>query len=127
MLRDLAGVVFKTALLNKDIKFAKVAVAAGAECSTKCKGMTPEQHGQGAPAPHILMTILKSLGEDATEADEQVEIKYKLTWSVTDSRIDALLAAEVAKAGGQMKHGKVPAGGPELQVVSKLRARGVWG
>lgn len=157
LLRDLAGIVFKTALLSKEIKFAKAAVAAGAEYSSKCKGMTPEQHGQGAPAPHILMAIIRSLGEDTTEAAEQVEIKYawdvlslphatvqlqirhvrvtktydakkcKLTWSVTDSRIDALLVAEVAKAGGLMKHGKVPAGGLELQVVSKLKARGVWG
>ena len=119
--------------------------------------MTPEQHGQGAPAPHILTAIVKSLGEDATEEAEQVEIKYawdvlsqpiekvqlqvrhvrvtktydakkcELTWSTTDSRIDALLVAEVAKAGGQTKHGKVPAGGLELQGVSKLKARGTWG
>ena len=119
--------------------------------------MTPDQHGQGAPTPRFLMAIVKSLGEDATEEAEQVEIKYawdvlsqpiekvqlqvrhvrvtktydakkcKLTWSTPDGRIDALLAAAVTKAGGQLEHGKVPAGVLELQVASKLKARGPRG
>ena len=51
----------------------------------------------------------------------------KLTWHVSDQRVDALLAKLVTQNEGQLKFGKVPAGALERAVAAKLQAKGAWG